>query len=172
MMTLPGARCFPNTTSAHHWTHSSSESLRSSGWIAVMFDGKAVFAYLRNSPCNLVSLLVSARSSLDPRDARPNPRKKFVRSRDRRLRKPLLSEEAGRSSSLVSRALIDCAPLLCRRIRRCLSRLCSSSTARPDCDRTGEENRPGKGALRVVVIAGYTCTASAGTTWRRSTLSK
>ena len=153
-MTLPGALCLPNTTSAHHCTHSSSLSFLSSGWIAVMFDGKAVFAYLRNSPCNLVSLLVSARSSLDPRDARPKPRKKFVRSLDRRLRKPLLSEEAGRSSSLVSSALIDCAPLLCRKIRRCRSLLSFSSTARPDCDLTGDENRPGKGALRVVVIAG------------------
>ena len=172
MITLPGALCLPKTTSAHHWTHSSSESFLSSGWIAVMFEGRDVFAYLRNSPCNLVSRLVSAKSSFEPRDARPSPRKKFVRSLDRRLRKPLLSEDAGRSSSLASSALIDCAPLLCRRIRRCLSRLCSSSTARPDCDRTGEENRPGKGALRVVVIAGYTCTASAGTTWRRSTLSK
>ena len=154
MITLPGALCLPNTTSAHHCTHSSSESFLSSGWIAVIFEGKAVFAYLRNSPCNLVSLLVSARSSLDPRDARPNPRKKFVRSLDRRLRKPLLSEDAGRSSSDVSRADIDCAPLLCRKIRRCLSRRCSSSTPRPDCDRDGAENRPGKGALRVVVIAG------------------
>ena len=172
MITFPGALCFPKTTSAHHWTHSSSESLSSSGWIAVIFDGKAVFAYLLNSPCNLVSRRVSAKSSFEPRDARPNPRKKFVRSRDRRLRKPLLSEEAGRSSSLVSKADIDCAPLLCRRIRRCRSRLCSSSTARPDCDLTGDENRPGNGALLVVVIAGYTCTASAGTTWRRSTLSK
>ena len=153
-MTLPGALCLPKTTSAHHWTHSSSESFLSSGWIAVMFDGKAVFAYLRNSPCNLVSRRVSAKSSLLPRDARPNPRKKFVRSRDRRFRKPLLSEEAGRSSSLVSRADIDCAPLLCLNILLCLSRLCSSSTPRPLCERTGEEKRPGRGALRVVVIAG------------------
>ena len=154
MITLPGALCLPNTTSAHHCTHSSSLSFLSSGWIAVMFDGKAVFAYRLNSPCNLVSRLVSARSSLDPRDARPNPRKKFVRSLDRRFRKPLLSEDAGRSSSLVSKADIDCAPLLCRKMRRCRSLLCSSSTARPLCDRTGDENRPGKGALRVVVIAG------------------
>ena len=154
MITLPGALCFPKTTSATHWTHSSSESFLSSGWIAVIFDGRAVFAYLRNSPCNLVSLLVSAKSSFEPRDARPKPRKKFVRSLDRRFRKPLLSEDAGRSSSLVSKADIDCAPLLCRKMRRCLSRLCSSSTARPDCDLDGAENLPGKGALRVVVIAG------------------
>ena len=154
MITLPGALCLPNTTSAHHWTHSSSESFLSSGWIAVMFDGKAVFAYRLSSPCNLVSRLVSAKSSLLPRDARPNPRKKFVRSRDRRLRKPRLSEDAGRSSSEVSKADIDCAPLLCRKIRRCRSRRCSSSTARPDCDRDGAEKRPGKGALLVVVIAG------------------